>query len=123
MARDIQRPEPAHPEEWREDSSPDYLAGRNVGLQGAHPEKDARTAYDIKPVHRELQHLKDDELKRIPIMPPGSRLEQGATYVDLRVLGAGEFTATGNMVAGPNHWYVPKSDVDYELWNRLLPGA
>jgi hypothetical protein len=26
----------------------------------------------------------------------------------------------GNMEAGPEHSYVPKSEVDYQLWNRLL---
>ena len=24
------------------------------------------------------------------------------------------------MVATPEHWYVPKDAVDYELWNRLV---
>ena len=62
----------------------------------------------------------DDELKRIPILPQGSRLEQGATCVDLQDSQLAEFTATGAMEATPGHWYVPKSEVDYQLWNRLI---
>jgi hypothetical protein len=30
-----------------------------------------------------------------------------------------EFTATGGMSAGPENYYAPKSDVSYEMWNRL----
>jgi hypothetical protein len=73
----------------------------------------------VSPLQREPQNL-DDELKPIPIVPPGTRLEQGATYVDLQDPRLDEFTATGDMAAGPNNWYVPKSDVDYQLWNRLI---
>ena len=59
-------------------------------------------------------------VKQIPILPRGSRLEQGATYTDLRDPEPREFTATGDMQAGPGNWYVPKSAVDYQLWNRLI---
>jgi hypothetical protein len=31
----------------------------------------------------------------------------------------GEFTGMNNMTAGPDNWYVPKSQTDYEIWNRL----
>jgi hypothetical protein len=24
------------------------------------------------------------------------------------------------MEVGPDNWYVPKSEVDYQLWNRLI---
>lgn len=110
------------PEPWREDLNPDSLAGLNYGVEGPHPEKspDVRTAYDVKKLHRRLHNLADDELKTIPIMPTGSRLEQGATYIDLRESEPHEFTAMGNMEAAPNNWYVPKSEVDYVLWNRLI---
>ena len=53
-------------------------------------------------------------------MPEGSRLEQNATYIDLMVATPHEFTATGHMEAAGGHRYVPKSEVPYELWNRLL---
>jgi hypothetical protein len=94
----------------------------NTGLRGPHPEKadGVKTAYDIKSVHRHLQDLPDDDLKEIPILPEGTRLEQGATYIDLRSSHPQEFTATADMVAEPANWYVPKVEVDYQLWNRLI---
>jgi len=114
------RPGEQHPEGWRADLNPEAMAGQNVGLAGTHPEKDARTAFDLKDAHRRLQAFSDDELKQIPILAPGTRLEQGATYVDLRDPERGEFKALGNMEADRTTWYVPKSEVDYQLWNRLI---
>jgi hypothetical protein len=77
-------------------------------------------AYDLKEAQRLLRDWSDDDLKGLPVMPEGSRLEQGATYVDLHDPDRREFTATGGMLAGPTNLYVPKSDVDYVLWNRLI---
>jgi hypothetical protein len=67
-----------------------------------------------------LEGITDDGLKQIPVLPDGARLEQGATYIDLRDPHRREFTATGDMVAERDHWYVAKDSVDYELWNRLI---
>lgn len=116
----LKKPEGPHP--FWQDLNPDFLKGENYGDQGPHPEKDARnTAYAVKDVHDTLGgEFEDDDLKRIPIMPSGSRLEQGATYIDLRAPARTEFTATGNMVTGEHNRYVPKSDVPYWLWNRLI---
>jgi hypothetical protein len=110
-----------HPDEWRYDLNPNAGAGENVGLIGPHPEKAAgiATAYDIKALHARLPGYTDDGLKQIVIMPFGSRLEQGATYLDLAADTPQPFTATGDMTAGPNHWYVPKTELGYVLWNRL----
>ena len=112
----------SEPEGWRADLNPDLMAGENVGLQGPHPEKagGVKTAYDIKNLHDRLQTLHDDDLKQVPILPEGTRLEQGATYIDLRQRDPREFTARADMVAGPANWYVPKTEVDYQLWNRLI---
>ena len=71
-------------------------------------------------MHRLLEGITDDGLKQIPVLWDGTRLEQGATYIDLRDPQRREFRATGDMVATPEHWYVPKDAVDYELWNRLV---
>ena len=79
-----------------------------------------RTAYDLKEVHRLLEGITDDGLKQIPVLPLHARLEQGATYIDLRAPERREFTATADMEAGPDNWYVAKDSVDYELWNRLI---
>ena len=114
-------PEDSGGDSFTADLYPDFLEGENYGLQGPHPAKStAHTAYDVKGAHRRLQNIEDDDLKKIPIMPPGSRLEQGATYIDLRSEGPTEFTATGDMVAGGDTWYVPKSEVPYWIWNRLI---
>ncbi len=107
---------------WDQDLRPDDNAGQNEGVQGLHPEKadGVRTAYDIKDLHNRLEGYTDDELKQITVLPVGSRLEQNATYIDLRAEAPEEITAWGDMEAGPENWYVPKTEVDYQLWNRLL---
>lgn len=112
-------PQGEHP--FWQDLNPDFLAGENYGDQGPHPEKrPGHTAYDVKGAHNALDGFTDDDLKQIPIMPAGSRLEQGATYIDLRTPQPREFTATGGMEATEGHWFVPKSDVPYTIWNRLI---
>ena len=104
------------------DLNPDFLAGQNRGLQGSHPEKadDVRTAHDIKSLHNRLNDFEDDELKGIPVLPPGTPLEQRATYIDLRESEPKEIKARAGMKAGQKNWYVPKSEVDYVVWNRLI---
>ena len=114
------RPGQQHPEAWREDLNPNRMAGQNIGLDNPHPEQTARTAYDLKEAHRMLEGITDLGLKQIPVLQEGARLEQGATYIDLRDAHRREFTAIGDMVAGRDNWYVPKDAVDYELWNRLI---
>ena len=121
MADNVVWPGDTRQDEYDYDLHPEGRgAGVNDGLQGAHPEKSgvAATAYDIKGLHGRLDGYTDDDLKQIVIMPRGSRLEQGATYIDLRSDSPQEFTATGEMEAGPRNWFVPKSEVDYQLWNR-----
>ena len=109
-----------HPPEYQQDLNPNMLAGQNWGLEGPHPEKDARTANEIKEFHNRFPELTNDDLKQIIVLPEGSRLEQGAVYIDLQNPEMGEFKATGDAEAGPNNWFVPKSEVDYQLWNRLI---
>jgi hypothetical protein len=114
------QPGDQHPERWRQDLNPDAEAGQNHDGSAHEPLTDARNAYEIKDIHRQFHGFTDDELKRIPIVPAGTRLAQGAVYVDLLDPQLREFTATGDMSAGPNRWYVPKREVDYQLWNRLI---
>jgi len=114
------KPQNPHPPGWDRDMNPDFMAGQNLGQTGPHPEFDAPTAFDVKRVHRHLSGYTDDELKGIPILPEGTRLEQGAVYLDLGDRDPREFKALGNMVAGPGQFLVPKSEVDYRLWNRLI---
>lgn len=114
------QPGQQHPEEWREDLNPDAHAGVNDGQGEPEAAGDAATAYDLKEVHRQFHGFTDDELRNIPLLAPGTRLKQGATYVDLQDPQLREFTATGDMTAGQHNWYVPKSEVDYQLWNQLI---
>ena len=112
----------AEAEYWRQDLNPDYMEGQNRGMEGQHPEKaeGVRTAHSIKDLHNRMEGYNDTDLQAIPIMPVGARLEQGATYIDLREDNPQEFSARGDMETGPDNWYVPKSEVDYQLWNRLI---
>jgi len=114
------KPQIPHPDHWARDLNPDFMAGQNMSQAGPHREFDAPSAFDVKEVHRHLAGFTDDELKGIPILPEGTRLEQGAVYVDLGQDDPQEFKALGNMVAGPGQYLVPKSEVDYRLWNRLI---
>ena len=91
-------PEPRHAEPYQQDLNPAAAVGPNFGLTGPHPEKNnPRTAYDEKEAHRQLVDWTDDDLKQVPLLPACARLEQGATYVDLRDPARREFTATGDM--------------------------
>ncbi len=113
------RPTDGQPDEFDRDLHPNPMAGRNYGLEGPHPEKNELNAFKIKELHSILQDYSSDELKQITVLPHGSRLEQGAKYIDLKDPAGKEFTAMGNMEAGPDNWYVPKTEMDYQLWNRL----
>lgn len=121
MTQKVGRPTDREQDEWQQDLNPNLMAGQNVGLEGPHPEKDDRapTAYEIKEFYNILEGYTDDELKQITVLPRGSRLEQGATYIDIKDPEPKEFTAMGGMEAGPNNWYVPKTEVGYQLWNKL----
>jgi hypothetical protein len=79
-----------------------------------------RTAYDVIEAHRQLVEWTDDELRQIPLLPAGSRLEPGATYVDLRDPARREFIATGEMQVPIDGLYVPRNEVDSRHWHRLL---
>ena len=98
-----------HPEDLRHDLNP---ASEDL-------ERSDRNAFDLKPAHRTLSEIPDDVLRRIPVVSEGSRLKQGATYVDIASAGK-EFSANGDMRAGRGSLLVPKAAVDYEAWNLLL---
>jgi hypothetical protein len=114
------RPGAQHPEEWRGDLSRNALEGRNEGAPRWEDEGDYVTAYEAKPVHDRLRHFSDSDLKRIPIVPRGARLEQGATYLDLLEEDPRPFQAMGDMTAERGRAYIAKSEVDYQLWNLVI---
>ena len=103
-----------------QDLNPNPSAGQNYDLIGPHPEKEAgRTAHENKAAQRHLRGFRHDELRRIPLLPTGMRLEQGATYLDLRDPARYEIRAMADTIVEAGALWVPKSDVDYPLWSRL----
>jgi|GEM_PF-1067290 len=117
-ARGEPQTERKHPPEWADDLNPDHMAGQNIGQPSAEAVQDGRNAHTHKQVNRELSdRFSDDELRQIPVIEAGQRLQQGATYLDLRDSERREFTATGDMEA--SSLVVPKSQVPYSVWNRL----
>src|SRR2546423_4792508 len=111
-------PHPVQVDDFVEDLRPDNFAGANYSLR-SEPQDIGLRAIDIKELYGKLADLTGDELRNIVIVPLGERLEQGAKYIDLLHLERGEFVATSDMVAGEDHYYVPKTHTDYVLWNRL----
>ena len=109
-----------HPDEWQQDLNPSHLAGQNIGRASDVRTEPERTAFHLRKRGDELRGLEDEELKQVPVLPEGTRLQQGGTYVDLNEQPPQEFTARGDMAAGANNAYVPKDPVPYEIWNRLI---
>ena len=106
-------------DEWEHDLHPDSMAGQNHGIESSLAELEAPTAFDLKEVQDHLFGFSSDELKRIPVLPVGTRLKQGATYIDLNDPNREQFSAMGNQEASADNWYLPKTEVDHELWNLL----
>jgi hypothetical protein len=86
---------------------------------GGHAAESA-PAVDDKVLHDRFPELSSDELSRLQVIEPGTRLEQGGTYVDLNRLRDGPFKALGGHEATERDRYIAKRDTDYELWNRLV---
>ncbi|MFN2563515.1 MAG: hypothetical protein ABR499_00720 [Gemmatimonadaceae bacterium] len=93
------------------------------GVGTAERQAQVQTAYDVKEIHRSLSGFSDDDLKQIPILPEGTRLEQGATYIDLAEERPSEVKVNAGVIARAGHYYVPKNRVPYMLWNRLIGEA
>lgn len=115
------QPKDQQPDSFDHDLHPNMNAGVNDVTTGANPEQDAPVAFDMKEIHELLPNLNNDELKRIVIMPEGSKLKQGATYIDLRHGDRGEFKVERPEEVGPPNFnlFIPKSETDYEVWNKL----
>jgi hypothetical protein len=119
MAHDKPQLEKKHPDEWENDLNPHRLAGQNIG---ARADEEARYQYasEVKDLVRQLQDFTLDELREVPVLLAATRLQQGATYIDLRDPARTVFTATGDMMATADTWFVPKSATPYMYWNRLI---
>jgi hypothetical protein len=119
MAENRRQLEQAITDGFDQDLHPDHLAGQNIGPRSDEGHRAGRTAYDVRAIHRTLRDWPDDELKEIPILPEGERLQQGGVYLNLREPDRGEIRATGEMRASANDAFVPKDQVPYPTWNRL----
>jgi hypothetical protein len=109
-----------HPDEWQQDLNPNHLAGQNIGQESDQRERTDMTAFQLRKRGYELRGLDDNDLKQVPVLAEGTRLQQGATYVNLADDEPREFRATGNVTAEPGDAYAPKDKVPYEVWNRLI---
>jgi hypothetical protein len=111
---------PQPDDEFQEDLHPEFEAGVNAGPRRSQQLEILISAADIKQVYEWLPDFTDADLKQILVLPLGERLQQGAVYLDLADPTRRPFTAMGGEVADLDHYYVPKDEVDYVLWNRLI---
>jgi hypothetical protein len=109
-----------HPPEWRDDLNPARMEGQNIGASSKRNDSVARTAADIDVLAGRLDGVTRDELSEIPIVPAGTKLKQGAVYLDMRIPSPVPFTAIADITATEMNYYTPKAEIPYELWNRLV---
>src|SRR5215208_4441449 len=112
--------EQKHPDEYQRDLNPHHLEGQNIGEVSEPRSGSDVTAFSLRKQGHDVGPLDDDELKQVPVLAAGTRLQQGATYVDLTDRSRQEFSALGDMAAEKGHAYVPKDRVPYPIWNRLI---
>jgi hypothetical protein len=110
-----------HPPEWQRDLNPNHMGGQNLSGDSPGADQRRRTARDVKALEEALSGaFTDSELREIPLINEGDRLERGATYVDLAAPGGEPFTANDRMFAAPGSLLVRRSEVPYPYWNRLV---
>ena len=112
----------------RKNEREDSLADRTANNQLLHPQlapigDDANEhsieAIDDRGAHEFLTDFTRDELRRIRVVAPETRLTAGSAYVDLRDRGRGKLIATGQEIVGIE-LLVHKKDVDDEIWDKLI---
>jgi hypothetical protein len=74
-----QQAQQKHPDEWQADLNPTHLAGPNVGPESDVRTEPVRTAFHLRTAGVDLGGIDDEALKQVPVLPEGSRLQQGAT--------------------------------------------
>ena len=72
-----------------------------------------------KQLQERLADLKSDELERLSVLEPGTRLEQGGAYLDLNRLADGPFRALAGHETNEKERLIAKRDTDVDLWNRI----
>lgn len=95
-------------------------ANSHTGQQGMLPtDAEPVEGDDIKSLREMLPGFTKDELRRIRVVPRGTRLSAGDKFCDLRFREIGELVAHGEEEIH-DELLVAKNDVDYEIWNKLL---
>lgn len=107
-------------DQYDKDLNPNPTAGFNVGIEGERLSRFDRTAAEIDELRSQLEGYSNDDLQRIPVLKPGTRLEQGATYINLKDPARREYVGMANDSVDEGDYIVPKSEVGYDLWNRLI---
>lgn len=74
---------------------------------------------EVKELYALLPDFHKDDLRRLFVVPRGARLKQGDVFCDTRFRERGELVAHGEEEVH-DELLVPKSAVDYEIWNKLL---
>ena len=121
QTHDVQREQATNPKgpEPEDTSFAEQMAPETTGGPGGHAEQSVSAASD-KVLHDKLPELDNDELARLAVLEPGTRLEQGGTYVNLNKLADGPFKAMAGHETSERDRMIAKRDTDYELWNRLV---
>jgi len=104
-----------HPPEEREHLEPNRLAGQNIGRK-----HQTRSAAELNEAVRALDGFRPEELREVRVVVAGERLEEGATYVDLRDPLREPFTARGDIEVEEGSLYIPKQEVAFEHWRRIV---
>ncbi len=95
-------------------------ADNHTGQQGMMPSGgELIEGSEIKGLREMLPEWHKDELRRLLVVPQGTRLHMGDVFCDLRFRERGEVVAHGEEEVH-DELLVPKKAVDYEIWNKLL---
>ncbi len=93
----------------------------NIGKHSLADDPNHRTAADYKDLVRMFrERFTINELRAMPIVPAGTPLKDQAVYIDLAARDSGPVTAHDGVAARADQFLVPKNEVPYDLWNRLL---
>ena len=80
-------------------------------------------AIDVRAQHRVLHLMRDDDLRRIPLLTEGDRLARFKPYLDLHDPARADFVAEGTEVVKPGQRLVARADVTPEIWSALVSAA
>lgn len=78
------------------------------------------TLADVKSEHRILRDIPTDELRSVPLLRGGARLERGERYLDLHNPARGEFPGSGREHVRPGQRVVARSATPPDVWRSLL---